>query len=273
MLPADLDLARALGFRLVRLVGAGKVSRVYEARDERDVAVALKVLASDDPDLARRFVREGRIAMRLRHPNLVAALAAVEHDGRAALVLELVRAPSLLARIEAEGPLAEACALQHLEGLGAALQALHGQGVLHRDVKPSNVLVSPERAVLCDLGLARPEDFSTALTGSGALVGSLDYIAPEHVSQQPVGAAADLYSLGATVYHALVGAPPLPAANLVALARRVLYEVPAPVRRARPELTRGLESLVDALLEKDPADRPTAREVVDTAAALRARGG
>jgi len=265
----DAAIARGAGIALVRLLGRGASSRVYEALCERmgfaPVRVALKVLATDDADLRARFAREALLAARLGHPNLVRALEVRDHPERPFIVLELVAAPSLAQRLAARGPLSEEEARRHLEALGAALAYAHGEGVLHRDVKPQNILESEPAPKLCDLGLARASDAVTTLTRSGMWVGTLEYMAPEHATRAPIEAAADVYSLGATLYHALAGRPPFVARSVLELVGRMVHEQPVALRRLRPDVTRDLAALIEAMMEKTPGARPSMREIVGAA--------
>jgi eukaryotic-like serine/threonine-protein kinase len=268
----DAAAAHAAGFTLIRPLGAGSAGRVWQALDLRDPArervVALKRLASSEADLCARFRREGRLALRLRHRHLVAALDVIDRPDALLIVLEYVPGPSLATRLQ-QGPLAPDDVLRLLAEVGDALAYAHGQQVMHRDVKPSNVLQAPDGLKLCDLGLARGVASTTSLTTAGTWVGTPSYMAPEHLAEAGVGPAADVYSLGATAYHAITGQVPFPSRSLIELAHRLLHEVPPPVRRLRPDAPKDLVTLIEACMEKEPDARPTAAEVSTAARVLR----
>ncbi len=269
------DHARGLaaaGLRLLELVGAGSHGRVYRAWSAARGEVAVKVLTDVDPATRQRFEREARLTLRLRHPALVAAheLSSSSGGDLSYLVMDLVRAPSLGAWL-AQQRASEAAAALLLERVGAALAHAHAHQVVHRDVKPTNVLLPPEGPMLCDLGVARDLASHTRCTGAGTLVGTLAFVAPECLAGQEPTSKADVFSLAGTCYQALTGEAPFHAADPLESLTRIAQDRPADVRRARPELSRGLADLLDDMFEKDPAARCAADEVAARAAALRAR--
>ncbi len=261
--PSDAEaFVRSAGYQLDHLAGTGATGSVYQARGLSDGrVVAIKLLHERSETLRQRFLREARLTTSLRHPHLVEAYDAVTDEaGRALLVMEFVCAPSLRDRLDEGGVLTEAETVTLLAQIGSALAYAHQEGVVHRDVKPSNLLLSSAGVRLCNLGLARDLD-ATTLTEEGAWVGTYDYFAPEQVLGQPVGPGADVFSLGATCYHALTGRVPFPAKDMVDRACRIAFDQPLAIQRLCPRVSRKTVSLLDAMLEKDPAHRPSAQEV------------
>ncbi|MFE3071367.1 protein kinase [Streptomyces sp. NPDC059247] len=255
-------------YRIVRRLGRGGMGVVWQAVDEvlgREVAVKELRTYSDAaaPELAGlrlRMTREARAAARVRHPGVVAVHDVTEHQGRPVIVMELVDGPSLDDVLGTRGPLEPAEAARIGAHVLAALAAAHDAGVLHRDVKPGNILLDRSgRIVLTDFGIATMEDpgdgSATRLTRSGEIVGSLDYLAPERAKGLDPGPASDVWALGATLYAAVEGASPFRRTSTWStLAAIVADPLPEPVR-AGP-----LAPLLGRLMAKDPTARPTARE-------------
>jgi hypothetical protein len=250
-------------YRLVDRIGRGGMGTVWHARDEllgREVAVkeVLLPVELDDTErdvLRRRAMREARAAARLSHPNVVTVYDVLEEDGRPWIVMELMHARSLADVVHEDGPLdverVAAIGLDILDALGAA----HAAGVLHRDVKPSNVLLSDDgRVVLTDFGIADVEG-DPALTATGLLLGAPAYMAPERARGDAVRPEADLWSLGATLYTAVEGRPPFDAEGAMATLAAVVTQPPAATRRAGP-----LRPVLEGLLRKDPRERLSAAE-------------
>jgi hypothetical protein len=245
-------------YRLGAVIGRGGMGTVWRARDEllaRDVAVKEITLPPEMADAEReagrrRAVREAQMAARLRHPNAVGVYDIVEDDGRPAIVMELVPSGSLRDAIRDHGPLPPAQVARIGLGVLAGLRAAHGAGVVHRDVKPTNILLGPEdRIVLTDFGIAKAVD-SPTLTTSGILIGSPAYLAPERAHGQPAGAPADLWGLGASLYAAVEGRPPFERPGALATLTAVVADEPDPFRHAGP-----LELVISGLLRKDPGTR------------------
>lgn len=251
-------------YRLVEKLGAGGFGRVWSARDEMlDIDVAIKEVwlpsAISDAERSERLVRaerEARNAVRLRdHPHIVAVHDVAVGDGVPWIVMQLVAGHSLEERLRIRGFLTPAEAVTVAAGILSALEAAHAVGVVHRDIKPGNVLLTDDSNVLlADFGIA-VHQADTALTATGAFIGSMEYVAPERARGTDGLAASDLFSLGATLYQAVEGFSPFrrdtPTGSLTA----VLFEQPPPPRRAG-----GLAPLLAALLAKDPEARPTARQ-------------
>ncbi|KNB51564.1 serine/threonine-protein kinase [Streptomyces caatingaensis] len=251
-------------YRLAERIGRGGMGTVWRAKDEllgRHVAVKrLRVPHGTDGDelatLCERIRREARSAARISHPNVVVVHDVVEDDGMPCIVMEYVPSRTLGEVLAEQGPLAPAEAARVGCRMVAALRAAHAAGVLHRDVKPGNVLLGHDgRVVLTDFGIARLAGNST-LTKTGEMVGSVDYIAPERVRGAGPGPAADLWALGATLYEAVEGRPPFRRDTAIETAYSIAVDPLEPPRHAGP-LTR----LIETLLTRDPALRPPAELV------------
>src|SRR5215472_330039 len=254
-------------YRLLDLLGRGAMGIVWRGRDElldRDVAIKQIVLAPMSSDTQarasyERTLREARTAARLSHPGVVTVFDVVEEDGSPWIVMELVRARPLDQVIAEDGPLPPARATQLGLGLLEALTSAHQAGVLHRDVKPSNVLISPDgKAVLTDFGIAMIQG-DPGLTQAGMVVGTPGFSPPERVRGGPATRASDLWSLGATLYAAVEGRGPFDRAGGSAAIVASIATEPAP----RAPSAGPLGPVIDVLLNADPAERP------DTAAAAR----
>ena len=268
MEPGDLIAGR---YRLESHVGRGAMGIVWLARDERlDRPVAVKQLVLDGSttdekagEATARAMREARIAGRLRHPNAIAVHDVVEHDGRPCLVLEYLRSESLAAVLAARGGLPP----REVAGIGAqvaaALAEAHAAGIVHRDVKPDNVLITADgTAKITDFGISRATGDGT-VTAAGIIAGTPAYLAPEVAGGAAAGSRSDVFSLGATLYAALEGTPPFGVdENPIALLHRVAAGVPAPPRRAGP-----LTGTLRWLLRRDPGERPTMRAAHEVLAA------
>ena len=247
-------------YTLELLLGEGASGLVYSALDDEGVRVAIKLLRPDAADEAvalARFVREGRLAQRVEARHLVPILDAGRSDAAAYLVMPYYRGGSLALRLRALGRLGVDETLDLAAQLGRGLDALHERGILHRDVKPSNVLLDGEgTAALTDFGLARAGD-STRLTAEGQVLGTPHYLAPELIEGLEASPASDLYSLGCVLYECLVGEPPFGGRSATQLGFAHLVEPPPDPRERRPELPAQLVEALLGALEKDPAARPT----------------
>src|SRR5439155_12415145 len=201
------------GYHIERLLGRGGMGRVYLAEDARlGRKVALKLL---DPDLAEderfreRFARESRLAASLDHPNVVPIYEAGEHEGVLFIAMRYVEGTDLARLIEEQGALGLDRTAAILSQVAAALDVAHEHGLVHRDVKPGNILVGRgEHTYLTDFGLIKRREADTGLTKTGQFMGSVDYAAPEQIRGEPVDARTDVYSLGCVLYECLVGEPP-----------------------------------------------------------------
>ena len=252
-------------YRLTDVLGEGGMGRVWAARDEvldRDVAVKeitpAGLSTAELGDLRERAIREARAIARIDHPHVVRIFDVVEHDGSLWIVMELVRARSLLDEVRDHGPLDPRRAARLGLDLVGALQAAHRAGVLHRDVKPANVLLgADDRVVLTDFGLATSAG-DPGMTRTGVVLGSPSYLAPERALDRPASAAADLWSLGATLFTAVEGHPPYERSSPMATLAALMVDPPAAPTRAGL-----LKPILEALLEKDPAVRASAQEATE----------
>jgi serine/threonine protein kinase len=245
-------------YRLSLVIGRGGMGTVWRARDEllgRDVAVKEIVwppyLSDAEREAARhRAVREARMAARVRHPNVVGVYDIIETDGRPWIVMELLPYRSLRDVVRGDGPLTPVQAAQVGLGILAALRAAHAEGIVHRDVKPANILICPDgRAVLTDFGIARAAD-SPTVTSSGVLIGSPSYMAPERARGGQAGAAGDLWGLGASLYTAVEGHPPFDREGALQSLTAVVTDEPDPAVHAG-----ALRPVISGLLRKDPDKR------------------
>jgi len=258
-------------YRLRRPLGEGGMARVELAEDvELDRTVAVKLLAEPlarDEAYRRRFVREAQLAARLSHPNVVRIYDVGESDGRPYFVMEYVDGPTLADVLAREGRLEPARAAGLAAQAADALAAAHAAGLVHRDVKPQNVLVHAGDTVkLADFGIARA-DGGTRLTEAGAVVGTASYLAPELVAGADATPAVDVYALGAVLYELLTGVPPLRAQSLDELTAALEQPV-VPVRDLAPATPEGLEEVVMRSLARLPDYRPAS--AAELAAELRA---
>jgi len=247
-------------YELEELVGTGGMSSVYRAHDrllERDVA--LKVLHQQflaDGEQVERFRREARAVAQLSHPNIVTVIDRGEQDGRQYIVFEYVDGENLKALVEREGPLPERDAIELALQVARALGFAHERGLVHRDVKPQNVLLNDGGDTkVTDFGIARSLDVHGGLTQTGTVMGTSDYIAPEQARGSRVDAQSDVYSLGAVLYELLTGAVPFKGDNFVAVAMRHINEPPPSVRERRPELSPCVDAVVRRAMAKEPRDR------------------
>ncbi|MFE7857025.1 protein kinase [Streptomyces sp. NPDC057403] len=254
-------------YRLVESIGQGGMGRVWRAADEiLDRPVAVKEIRIDGLDgedtrtRRERTLREARATARIDHPNVVRVYDVVDEGERLWIVMELVRGRSLERILAEDGPLGPRETARTGLGLVAALRQVHARGVLHRDIKPGNVLVDgslepDRRIVLTDFGIAAIQD-AKALTMVGMLVGSPDYMAPERISGRPQGPPSDIWSLGATLCAALGGRSPFSRGTTLATLHAVLYEEPE-----LPAAAGLLSGVLAALLEKEPEARPGLAEL------------
>jgi hypothetical protein len=248
------------GYSIERLLGRGGMGRVYLAEDTRlGRKVALKVLdpeLAEDPRFRDRFTRESRLAASLDHPNVVPIHEAGEADGVLYIAMRYVEGTDLARLIEAEGPLPLERTVSIVSQVAAALDAAHEQGLIHRDVKPGNILIGRgDHTYLTDFGLIKRREQGTALTKTGQFMGSVDYAAPEQIEGKPVDGRADVYSLGCVLYQCLVGEPSYPRDTEVAVMYAHLNDrVPRPTLK-RQELPPAVDAVVAKAMAKQPAER------------------
>lgn len=263
-------------YELRSVIGRGGMADVWLAVDGRlGRRVAVKMLhdqGSADPSIPERFEREAHTAARLSHPSIVAVYDVGVDDGKPYLVMELIQGHSLADEL-ATGPLDPRRAVRIAEQVCDALAAAHDAGVVHRDVKPANILISDEgRVKVCDFGIARIADRAqAALTAPATVVGTSSYMAPEQVLGEPVDARTDLYALGCVLYAMLTGRPPFIEGSPVQIAWQQVHQAAVPVTALRPGLPPRLTGLVGALLAKRAGDRPAS--AVQVRAALTGAAG
>ncbi|WP_282690742.1 serine/threonine-protein kinase, partial [Streptomyces sp. CC216C] len=260
---AEAGLVLAGRYRLGDVLGRGGMGKVWRAHDEvlhRTVAVkeltaGLYVAEADRLVLHARTQKEARAAARITHPGVVTVHDVIEYDHRPWIVMQYVDGPSLADEAKEKGDIAPREAARIGLHVLSALRAAHGAGVLHRDVKPGNVLLARDgQVLLTDFGIAAIEGDST-ITRTGELVGSIDYLAPERVRGGDPGPASDLWSLGATLYTAVEGTSPFRRTSPISTMQAVVTEEPPAPVNAGP-----LGAVITALLRKDPAERPTAAQ-------------
>ncbi|MCX4744905.1 serine/threonine protein kinase [Kitasatospora sp. NBC_01287] len=260
-MPSDLAGQEIAGYRLEHELGRGGMAVVYRALDLRlGRTVAIKVLA---PELARndvfrrRFEHESRIAASIDHPHIVPVFEAGEAQGVLFIAMRYVRGLDLRALLDREGPLPVPRAARLFAQVASALDAAHAHDLVHRDVKPGNILVAegtdpehPEHLYLTDFGLTKKSLSLTGFTTVGQFVGTVDYIAPEQIEGKPVDGRCDVYGLACVVQEALTGAPPFRRDDDLALVWAHLHDPPPPT---------GISTEVDAVLGRALAKQPQAR--------------
>jgi serine/threonine-protein kinase len=247
-------------YELEELVGTGGMSSVFRAHDRLlDRKVALKILHerySDDAAYVERFRHEARAVATLSHPNIVTVIDRGEHGGRQFIVFEYVDGENLKQLIQRRGPASVSTALELAMQISRGLSFAHQQGLVHRDVKPQNVLLNGDgQAKVTDFGIARSLDVQHGMTQTGTVLGTADYIAPEQAQGQRVDEHTDVYSLGVVLYELLTSEVPFPGENFVAVAMRHINEPPPAIRDKRPDVPPRVEAAVQKAMAKDPADR------------------
>jgi serine/threonine-protein kinase len=265
----DPNLGRVIGsrYRLDEQIGRGGMATVYRAFDQQlDRPVALKLMREhllDDPHFIRRFEAEARHMASLSHPNVVAVYD-VGTDAAPYLVMELVEGRDLAAMLADGGPLAPTRAAAVAADAAAALQAAHASGLVHRDVKPGNVLIGGDgRARVADFGIARATG-EDGMTGTGALLGSVEYFSPEQARGEVAGPASDIYALGVVLYELLTGVRPFSGATPYAVATARLGVPPPDPRLVAPAVPDRLAAIVARAMAPRSADRyPTAGAMSD----------
>jgi len=255
-------------YRIEGIVGVGRTGIVYLATDSRTGrAVALKVLREDvsiDPVYRERFRREGAMLAALRHPHVIPIYGMGEIDGDLYMATRLVA--GTLKNLILAGPIPVDAAIGIITAVAEAVDVAHEAGVVHRDIKPANVLLDPGNGVphvfLGDFGLARDPD-AQRLTMPGQVLGTLDYMAPEHLDAEGVGTPADIYALTCMVVETLTGEVPFVRRTDAAVMYAHCMDEPPSLSARRPELPPALDEVIAAGMAKDPDDRPrTARALV-----------
>jgi eukaryotic-like serine/threonine-protein kinase len=255
-------------YRLLGLLGEGGMAVVYRAHDDvldRDVAVKLlRRQYATDADFVRRFRQEARNAASLGHPNIAPVFDTGVDDGREFIVMQLVDGPNLEQVIKERGRVPVSEALRITLAVAEALQAAHDRGIVHRDVKPGNILLTPDGTVrVVDFGIARALTDARTTT-PGLLMGSVQYCSPEQVLGEDVGPASDIYSLGIVLYELLTGARPFDGPSPAGVALERVREQPRPPSEIAPDLPPGIDELVMRALAREPGDRyPSAAAFAD----------
>ncbi|MEX0746243.1 MAG: protein kinase [Phycisphaeraceae bacterium] len=246
-------------YRIEAQIGAGGMSTVYRAFDETlEREVAVKVLHSDisrDPSALERFSREARTVAKLSHPHIVMVIDAGEDSGDAYIVFEYVPGETLKDRIRRDGPLPVSEAVAYAIEIGRALEAAHERGLVHRDIKPQNVMIDEEgRAKVTDFGIAHGLE-GRQLTAAGKVVGTTDYVSPEQALGHDVAGQSDVYSLGIVLYEMLTGQVPFKGSSSVSVAMKHVQEGLPDVQRRRPEVSAALAAVIERATAKELSNR------------------
>lgn len=253
-------------YRIEHEIGRGGMAVVYRARDLRlDRTVALKLLA---PELARndtfrkRFTHESRVAAAIDHPHIVPVFEAGETEGVLYIAMRYVAGRDLRHLLDQEGPLTAGVAARIAGQVASALDAAHDHGLVHRDVKPGNILVAkgtdsdhPEHVYLTDFGLTKKSLSLTGFTSVGQFVGTLDYVAPEQISGRPVDGRCDVYSLACVVHETMAGGPPFQRDDDMALLWAHQYDQPPSLTERRPDIAQAVDGVLAKALAKSPEAR------------------
>jgi eukaryotic-like serine/threonine-protein kinase len=255
--PGELIAKR---YELEEVVGTGGMSTVYRAHDQLlERNVALKVLHphyADDEEYVERFRREARSVAQLSHPHIVTVIDRGEDDGQQFIVFEYIDGENLKQLVERTGPLPTRRAIELAVEIADALAFAHEHGLIHRDVKPQNVLITPDGdAKVTDFGIARSLEVEHGMTQTGTVLGTSNYLSPEQASGKATTPSTDVYSLGVVVYELLTGDVPFPGENFVAIAMKHINDPPPDLLERRPDVPLRLAAAVDRALEKDPGRR------------------
>ena len=248
-------------YRVLEHLADGGMASVYLGLDTRlDRDVAIKVMRPDlaaDETFVSRFRREARSAARLAHPNVVAVHDQGEADGRVFLVMELVLGQTLRQVLDDEGALSPRAALDLLEPVLAGLAAAHDAGLVHRDVKPENVIIREDGTVkVADFGLARAVTSQTATGATGVLLGTVSYLSPEQVERGIADARSDVYAVGLVLFEMLTGRKAIDGETPIHVAFQHVHGDAPSLRETAPELPDALDHLVAAAISRDPDERP-----------------
>jgi len=272
--------SRIAGYRLEERIGQGGMAVVFRARDQRlGRQVALKILTpalAGDEAFRRRFIAESRAAAAIDHPHIIPVFEAGEADGVLFIAMRYVPGGDARSVVQRQGPLPAARAAALISPVASALDAAHAVGLVHRDVKPANMLVDmtpgrPDHVYLSDFGLSKAVASSTGITGTGQLLGTLDYISPEQIKGGNADGRADQYALACATFELLTGAPPFRRGDATTVMYAQLLQPPPQLTSRRPDLPSAADEVTARALAKDPADRyPTCLEFTS---ALRAALG
>jgi tRNA A-37 threonylcarbamoyl transferase component Bud32 len=265
------------GYRIEALIGRGGMGVVYRAEQERPHRrVALKLLASElsaDESFRERFIRESDLAAAIEHPNIIPIYNAGEVDGQLYIAMRYVEGSDLKALIQREGRMDPPRALSLVGQLGSALDVAHGRGLVHRDVKPQNMLIasgegveSSDHVYLTDFGLTKHTASRSGLTAAGHFVGTIDYVSPEQIEGKTLDPRTDVYSLGCVLYECLTGTLPYERDSEVSVMYAHISDPPPAVSTARVDISPGIDAVIAKALAKSPGDRfSTCKELVAAA--------
>ena len=252
------------GYRIEGQIGAGGMAVVYRARDERlGRQVALKVLApslASDTEFRTRFIRESRSATAVEHPHIIPVYTADEADGILYIAMRLVNGGDLSSLVRRTGPLAPGQTAGFISAVASALDAAHAIGLVHRDIKPGNMLLDeasglPDHVYLSDFGLTKSAESGTALTATGSFMGTPDFVAPEQISGARVDGRTDQYALGCVAVYLLTGHPPFKRGETMALLWAHMQEPPPSLSALRPELPPAVDPVIARAMAKSPDER------------------
>jgi serine/threonine protein kinase len=246
-------------YRITRVIGRGRMGIVFEGTEDGGEPVALKVVTtelSQDDVFLRRFRREVKAAQKIEHPNVVPVLADGVVGGLPYLVQRLIPGGSLAHRVQASGPLSLEASVRLLAGAAAGIDALHGAGLVHRDIKGANILLEGETPYVSDFGLAKDSQASN-LTRPGQALGSLDYMSPEQIRGEDVSPATDIYALGCVMFEVLTGTPPYGGRPSMRVLFAHLQEPPPDLSESRSDISPAVARAITRALEKEPEDRPS----------------
>ena len=257
-------------YRIDSLIGVGGMGRVYRATTADGSPVALKLVKSDfarDETFRRRFSREARIAQTVKNPHVVAVQDSGEHEDIPYLAAEFIDGETLDQRLRRLGPLELAATVRVCQEVASGLQALSAAGMVHRDVKPANILLDHAgKSYITDFGLAKVTD-GTVLTRPGQPLGSMDYMSPEQIRGEPVTAATDVYSLGCVTFECLLARPPFSDREGMAVLWAHLQDDPPDASAERNDVPPELARTLNRALRKQPDERPaTSIEFADAVA-------
>jgi len=260
------------GYRLEQQIGQGGMAVVFRAHDPRlDRRVALKIMAAGlarDDAFRQRFIRESRAAAAVDDPHIIPVYEAGEEGGVLFIAMRFVRGGDVRSLLDREGPLPPWRATEIITQVASALDSAHARGLVHRDVKPANMLMDrssdsnrPDHVYLADFGLTKQSLSATGLTSTGQFLGTLDYVAPEQIEGRPVDGRTDLYALGCAAFELLTGAPPFRREEGMAVMYAQVSEAPPLLSSVRPGLLAAADAIMNRALAKAPADRyPTCLE-------------
>jgi serine/threonine protein kinase len=246
-------------YRITRVIGRGRMGIVFEGTEDGGEPVALKVVTtelSQDEVFLRRFRREVKAAQKIEHPNVVPVLDDGVEGGLPYLVQRLIPGGSLADRVAQSGPLSLEEAVRLLAGAAAGIDALHGAGLVHRDIKGANILLEGDTPYVSDFGLAKDSQASN-LTRPGQALGSLDYMSPEQIRGEDVSPATDIYALGCVMFEILTGTPPFGGRPSMRVLFAHLQEPPPDLSTVRGDIAPPVARAISRALDKEPEDRPS----------------